>query len=75
MVTGGRQTINMPAILYPGRDSVVRVARHNARVDEGYNEVLVDNLDDFASVYGRWVTPMECITNGESFVVVRNNST
>jgi hypothetical protein len=75
MVTGGRQTINMPAILYPGRDSVVRVARHNARVDEGYNEVLIDNMDEFAEVYGQWVTPMECVTNGESFVVVRNNST
>jgi hypothetical protein len=74
MVKGGRETINMPAILYPGRDSVVRVGRHNARVDDGYNEVLINNLEEFQKTYGSWVAPMECITNGEAFIVVRNNS-
>jgi hypothetical protein len=36
MVMSGRKTINMAAILYPGRDNIVRVGRHNVRVDEGY---------------------------------------
>jgi exodeoxyribonuclease III len=74
MVVGGRKTINMPAILYPGRDNVVRVGRHNARVDEGYNEVLVENLEEFSLAYGGWVVPIECITNGEAFIIVRNNA-
>jgi len=74
MVVGGRQTINMPAILYPGKDNVVRVGRHNARVDEGYNEVLVENLEEFALTYGEWVVPIECVTNGEAFIIVRNNA-
>ena len=74
MVMGGRQTINMSAILYPGRDNIVRVGRHNARVDEGYNEVLVSNREEFARIYGEWLIPMECITNGEAHVIVRNNA-
>jgi hypothetical protein len=74
MVVGGRETINMPAILYPGKDNVVRVGRHNARVDEGYNEVLVENLEEFALTYGEWVVPIECVTNGEAFIIVRNNA-
>ena len=74
MVMGGRDTINMPAILYPGRDNVVRVGRHNARIDEGYNEVLVTNLDEVAATYGEWVVPIECVTNGEAFIIVRNNA-
>ena len=74
MVLGGRQTINMPAILYPGRDNLVRVGRYNARVDEGYNEVLVNNREEFALTYGDWVVPIECVCNGEAFVIVRNNA-
>ena len=31
MVRGERLTHNVPAILYPGKDSVVRIGRHNAR--------------------------------------------
>ena len=74
MVLGGRKTINMAAILYPGRDNIVRVGRHNARVDEGYNEVLVTNLEEVTRIYGEWIVPMECITNGEAHVIVRNNA-
>ena len=74
MVMGGRKTINMPAILYPGKDNIVRVGRHNARVDEGYNEVLVNNLDEIHRMYGEWIVPIECITNGEAHVIVRNNA-
>ena len=74
MVMGGRSTYNLAAILYPGRDNLVRVARHNARVDEGYNEVLVTNLEEFRVTYGDWVVPIECITNGEAYVIMRNNA-
>jgi exodeoxyribonuclease III len=74
MVMGSRETINLPAILYPGRDNVVRVGRHNARIDEGYNEVLVENLEEFTWTYGEWVVPIECVTNGEAFIIVRNNA-
>jgi exodeoxyribonuclease III len=74
LVVGGRDTINMPAILYPGKDNVVRVGRHNARTDEGYNEVLVNNREEFALTYGEWVVPIECVTNGEAYIIVRNNA-
>jgi exodeoxyribonuclease III len=74
MVCGGRKTINMSAILYPGRDNVVRVARKNARIDEGYNEVLVDNPEEFQQAYGNWIVPLECVTNGEAFIIVRSNA-
>jgi exodeoxyribonuclease III len=74
MVMGGRETYNLAAVLYPGRDNLVRVGRHNARVDEGYNEVLVSNLEEFRGKYGDWVVPIECITNGEAYVIIRNNA-
>ena len=64
----------MPAVLYPGKDNIVRVGRQNARIDEGYNEVLVDNQEEFKQKFGSWLVPIECITNGEAFIIVRNNS-
>ena len=74
MVMGGRKTINMPAVLYSGKDNIVRVGRQNARIEEGYNEVLVDNHEEFKQKFGSWLVPIECITNGEAFIIVRNNS-
>ena len=74
MIKGERRAINTPAILYPGRDNIVRVGRHNARVDEGYNEVVVLNREDLESQYGPWIVAMDCVANGEAFVIVRNNS-
>ena len=74
MVMGGRRTINLPAILYPGKDNIVRVGRNNARIDEGYNEVLVENAEEFKLKFGSWLVPIESITNGEAFIIVRNNS-
>ena len=74
MVKGERKTINMPAVLYPGRDNVVRVGRHNARVDEGYNEVVVLNREEVNSQYGNWLVVMDSVANGEGFIIVRNNS-
>jgi exodeoxyribonuclease III len=74
LVVGGRLTFNMEAILYPGRDNIVRVARHNARVDEGYNEVLITNHKEFEETYGNWVVPIDSVCNGEAFFVVRNNA-
>ena len=75
MVKGERHTINMPAVLYPGRDNIVRIGRHNARVDEGHNEVVVLNRDAVAARYGDWLVVMDSVANGEAFIIVRNNST
>jgi hypothetical protein len=36
----------MPTVLDSGRDTVVRVGRHNARVDETYNEVVALNGEE-----------------------------
>jgi exodeoxyribonuclease III len=75
MVAGERRTINLPAVLYPGRDNVVRVGRQNAKIDEGYNTVVLDNEKEIYEEYGHSLTVIESVSNGEAFVVVRNNST
>ena len=74
MVKGERLTINMPTILYPGQDTVVRVGRHNARVDEGYNEVVALNASDIEDQYKGWVIVMDSVANGEAYIIVRNNA-
>ena len=74
MVKGERKTINLPALLYPRRDNLVRVARHNARVDEGSNEIVVLNREAFEARYGSWLVTMDTVVNGEAHVVVANNS-
>jgi exodeoxyribonuclease III len=74
MIRGERRTINMPTVLYPGRDTVVRVGRHNARVDEGYNEVVALNGEEVMEQYKGWVVVMDSVSNGEAFIIVRNNS-
>ena len=74
MIRGERRTINMQAVLYPGRDTVVRVGRHNARVDEGYNEVVALNGQEVADMFNGWVVVMDSVSNGEAFIIVRNNS-
>jgi hypothetical protein len=74
MVKGERRTINMAAILYPRKDNIVRVGRHNARVDEGLNEVVLLNGDAIKEIYGDWLTVIDSVANGEAFIIVRNNS-
>jgi hypothetical protein len=59
MLKGERVTINMPAVLYPGRDNIVRIGRHNARVDEGYNEIAVTNRDEVKKHFGEWLVVMD----------------
>lgn len=73
MVTGGRVTTNVGAALYPGRDNIVRLARQNARVDEGLNQVDLVNVEDVFEDYGSMITVLSCVNNGEAYVVVRNN--
>ena len=75
MVRGERRTINLPTALYPGRDTVVRVGRHNARIDEGYNQIVALNGEAVAERYRGWVTVIDSVANGEAFIIVRNNST
>lgn len=74
MIRGERRTTNMGAVLYPGRDSVVRVGRHNARVDEGYNEVVAINAQEVMDQFKGWVITIDSVVNGEAFIIVRNNS-
>ena len=74
MVKGERKTHNMPALLYPGKDSVVRIGRHNARVDEGYNHIVCMNPDKVAEIYSGWVQVIDSVANGEATIIVRNNS-
>ena len=74
MVKGERKTINLPALLYPKRDNLVRVGRHNARVDEGHNEVVVLNREAFEARYGSWLVTMDTVVNGEAYFVIANNS-
>ena len=73
MVTGGRDTKNTQAALYPGRDNIVRLARSNARVDEGLNEVDLVNVEEIEKEYGGMITVISSINNGEAFIIVRNN--
>ena len=74
MIRGERRTINMPTVLYPGKDTIVRVGRHNARVDEGYNEVIAINGSEVMDQYKGWVVVMDSVSNGEAFIIVHNNS-
>ena len=74
MATGTRQTTNVGAALYPGRGNIVRVARHQARVDEGTNQVEVLNTAEIEEEYGRLITCTDCVNHGEAFLVVYNNT-
>ena len=73
MVSGGRQTHNTQASLFPGKDNVVRIARHNARIDEGYNSITLVNATEIEEEFGGAITVIESVANGEAFIVVRNN--
>ena len=74
MVRGERKTYNLSAVLYPHSDNIVRVGRSNARIDEGYNAVLCLNEQEVEDIYGKSVSVIDSICNGESFVIVRNNT-
>ena len=74
MVKGQRVTHNMVAILHPGKDSVVKIGRHNARVDEGYNQIVCLNPEVINSAYGGWVQVIDSMAHGEASIIVRNNS-
>ena len=73
MITGGRTSTNVGAALYPGQDNIVRLARQNARVDEGLNQVDLVNVEAIHQEYGRMITVLSCVNNGEAYIVIRNN--
>ncbi len=56
MVKGGRNTINLPAVLAPYQMNVVRVARYNACIDEGQNEVSLLNEKEIDEQFGSMIT-------------------
>ena len=74
MVRGERKTYNLSAVLYPHSDNVVRVGRSNARIDEGNNAVLCLNEQEVEGNYGKSISVIDSICNGESFIIVRNNT-
>jgi len=75
MVRGEREAINMQAVLYPKKDNVVRIGRHNCRVDEGYNEIALLNNEEVEREYGGRLLVIDSVGQGESFIIVRNLST
>jgi hypothetical protein len=46
MVKGERFAHNLPGMLAPRRSTVLKVSRHNARVNEGFNDVEVINTEE-----------------------------
>ena len=53
---------------------MVRIGRHNARVDEGYNQIVCLNHEEVATTYGGWVQVIDSMAHGEASIIVRNNS-
>ena len=74
MITGGRSTSNVSTPLYPGKGNIVRLARQNARVDEGLNLVDLINEEDIRKEYGDMITVTSCVNTGEAYIVVHNNT-
>ena len=67
---GGRVAHNMSGILTPGRQSVVRLSRHNAQVDEGYNFVEVLNEEEVERTWGNKLIICPSASTGEAFLIV-----
>ena len=74
MAAGIRHTTNVGTALYPGKGNIVRVARHQARVDEGTNQVDIANEREIAEEFGNMITCTPCVNHGEAFLVVYNNT-
>ena len=51
----------------------MRLGRKNCRIDEGINEVALVNAEEVVEEYGQMITVLDCINDGEAFIVVRNN--
>ena len=69
---GGQVAHNMSGILTPGRQSVVRLSRHNARVDEGYNFVEVLNIYEVEKEWGHRLIICPSASTGEAFLIIQN---
>ena len=74
MAIGSRDTTNVGTALYPGRGNIVRVARYQARVDEGTNQIDVINTEEVTETYGEMISCTSCVNHGEAFLVVYNNT-
>ena len=74
MVKGERITGNTHGVLYPMSQSVVRLGRKNARIDEGYNEVALLNREEVEGRYGGKIEVVDSVCHGEAFAVVINNT-
>ena len=74
MVKGERTTGNIHGVLYPHTQSVVRLGRKNARIDEGYNEVALVNREEVEGWYGGKIEVVDSVCHGEAFAVVINTT-
>jgi len=72
MVKGERYAYNLPAKLAPKRATVVKISRHQARTDEGFNDVEVLNQTEFYEEWGNKVEIWPSSSTGEAFVVINN---
>ena len=73
MVRGTRETINTYAKLVPGLN-IVRVARHNAKIDEGCNEICLTNREEIEAEYGSMISIQDSISNDEAQIAVYNHT-
>ena len=73
MVRGTRETINTYAKLVPGLN-IVRVARHNAKIDEGCNEICLTNREEIEAEYGSMISIQDSISNDEAQIAVFNHT-
>ena len=72
MVKGERSAHNLPGMLAPLRSTVLKVSRHNARVDEGFNDVEVVNAEEILQEWGSKIEVWPSSSTGEAHIVVHN---
>ena len=72
MVKGERMAYNLPGVLAPRRSTVLKVSRHNARVDEGFNDVEVVNAEEIQREWGSKIEVWPSSSTGEAHIIVHN---
>ena len=72
MVKGERFAHNLPGMLAPLRSTVLKVSLHNARVDEGLDDVEVVNAEEILQEWGSKIEVWPSFSTGEAHIVVHN---
>ena len=74
MAMGSRKASNVAGVLAPLGNNIVRISRHGSKEDEGANSVTLTNREEIETRYGGLITVIDAVTQGESFIIVRNNT-